>query len=309
MSSGLTDRDLPELAVVGWPLEKTFSPPMQARALAESNLSWRYEAIPVKPDDLVAFLESARNPGSPLKGLNVTVPHKEAVRGMCTELHGLSGVSGAVNTVVFRRSGTGGTEAHGYNTDAPGLIRALKARAGIEPKGLSAVVFGAGGAAAGCVAALAEAGAREVTVANRTLGRARALCSRLAAAFPRVRLTAVPLAAAPAPKVPVPVPSQEAASETPGIIVNCVPQQHTGIFRPFLDSIGPGCAFVDLSYGEGPTELHRLAALRKARVVPGQEVLLWQGALSFELFTGSPAPVSAMRDELTKISGRWWLEC
>jgi len=219
------------------------------------------------------FAETVRALGpAGFLGANVTIPHKQAALALADTATGAARAIGAANTLTFHADGTIAAE----NTDAPGLIAAMQT----APQGASALVLGAGGSARAVVWALLDAGAREVSVWNRTPARARALAEELGAravarAQPAdilVNCTSVGL--------------QPSASNDPD------PLSPLGLAH---DQIGKYSYVIDLVYTDAPTSL--LAAARDAgvRTLDGLEILLAQGALSFELWTGRAAPLDVMR--------------
>ncbi len=241
---------------------------MQGAALAELGLGgeWSYEAIDVAPDAFEARVRSM--PGEGFAGANVTVPHKAAALALADELSETAREIGAANTLVFAEEG----EIRAENTDAEGLLRALP----VSPAGKRALVLGAGGAARAVVWALLREGAR-VAVWNRTELRSRNLCAELGGD-------------------PVLDPEQGAFE----VIVNST-AVGLGGEDPFaelpLDPGGFGAAqvVVDMVYGAEPTALLRAAEAAGATAVDGLEILVQQGALSLEIWTGRKPPLDTMR--------------
>jgi shikimate dehydrogenase len=231
---------------------------MHEAAFAALGLEgWTYQRLPV-PEHLFAETVRALH-GAGFVGANVTIPHKEAALAVADEASDVARAIGAANTLSF--SDDGGRIA-AENTDAPGLMAALPARAS------SALVLGAGGSARAAVWALVDAGT-EVAIYNRTAERAR----RLAKDLGGVALDR-------------PEPAE--------LLVNCTP---VGLADPGTSPV-PEIAWptvVDLAYGDHETALVRLARAAGSRVVDGREVLVRQGALSFEHWTGEKAPLEAMR--------------
>ena len=152
--------------LVGWPVEHSVSPAMHNAAYAAVGLDWCYLPFPVPPERLAEAIARVRALG--MAGVNVTVPHKQAVLSLMDELSPAAAAIGAVNTVIVADG-----RLVGHNTDAAGFLRALR-EAGCEPTGLPTLVLGAGGAARAVVYALLGVGA-DVTVLNRTPQRAEAL--------------------------------------------------------------------------------------------------------------------------------------
>jgi shikimate dehydrogenase len=259
----------PRLGVLGWPVAHSRSPAMQNAALAAVGLSeWRYQLLPVPPE---LFAETVRAlPGLGFRGANVTIPHKEAALALADVASDSARAIGAANTLLF---GDGRIRAE--NTDAPALIAALPFGA----HGRTALVLGAGGSARAAVWALLDAGAAEVRVWNRTPERAERLCAEIGG---------------------TPVVNVQSAD----VLVNCtsigldatVDPVKLHRFAADLLNNRYRCV-VDFVYSERGTELVRAARARGIQVVDGIELLVGQGALSFERFTGRRAPIRVMHEE------------
>lgn len=253
--------------VLGFPVAHSRSPEIQNAAFRAVGLDWRYVKLPVPP---ALFAETVRAlPGSGFRGANVTIPHKRAALELGDERTPSAEAIGAANTLTFLDGG--GIEAH--NTDAPGFLAAV----GDDVRGLRALVLGAGGAGRAVAWALREAGAAEVKVWNRTAERAEALAAELGvehALRPQasdllVNATSVGLE----PRL------DEAAT----------------LAALQLDELDPPRTVVDLVYGQAPTPLLGWAARGGSRTVDGLEILVRQGALSFERWTGIEPPLDVMR--------------
>ena len=255
------------LGVLGWPVAHSRSPAMQNAALRAVGLAdWRYQLLPVPPE---LFDETVRAlPAAGFRGANVTIPHKRAALALATDATSTAGTIGAANTLTFGDAG----EIFADNTDAPALIEALP----FDASGRTALVLGAGGSARAAVWALLDAGAAEVGVWNRTSERARTLCAELGC-------TAV------------------ASAQPADLLVNCTsiglqaPQSTFGALPLGADQLGQYRCVVDFVYTDRETPLAQAARTRGIPVVDGLALLVGQGALSFERFTGRPAPVDAMR--------------
>lgn len=251
------------LGVLGHPVAHSRSPAMQQAALDASGLTgWTYQKVPVPPE---LFAETVRAlPGAGFAGANVTLPHKEAALVLADRATDRARAIGAANTLTFEH----GIEAD--NTDAPGLIAALPE----SPQGLTALVLGAGGSARAAVWALREAGA-EVLVWNRTPERAERLAEDLGA---------------------------RAVQDAPcaNLLVHCTAAglKDEDQFKQLPlrdDDLNRYRCVVDLVYRPDGTALVAEARARAIATVDGLEVLVRQGALSFERWTGRPAPLEVMR--------------
>lgn len=255
------------LGVIGWPVAHSLSPVFQNAGLRAAGLEdWRYQRLPVPPDLLAETVLAL--PAAGFRGVNVTLPHKQralelAPSGQLTER---ARAIGAANTLVFEPEGVWAD-----NTDAPGLLASLP----FEVAGRSALVLGAGGAARAAVWALNDAGAAEVRVWNRRAERARELADVLGG-------------------------NAVSAAQPADLLVNCT--AHGLADEPTLeglpmaeDELRQYSVVVDFVYRPGGTRLIQAAREQDVAVVDGLELLLAQGALSFERFTGRLAPLPAMR--------------
>ena len=260
------------LGVCGWPVAHSRSPQVHNAALAAVGLEgWRYLRMPLPPE---LFEEAIRAlPAAGFRGVNVTIPHKHAALALADRASDAARAIGAANTLTFE---DGAIVAD--NTDAPGLLATLPE----SPRGRTALILGAGGAGRAAAWALASAGAH-VAIWNRTPERARALAAELG-----VRAVDV--------------------AEPAEILVNCT---SVGLHDPAVtfkalpieaDDLGAGSLVVDLVYRAGSTHLLEAARTRGARVVDGLEVLVAQGAASFERWTGMEAPREVMRAAATTIA-------
>ena len=270
------------LGIIGHPIGHSISPVFQQAALDHLGIDGVYEKWDVAPGDVGAFLEGLRAPG--VLGINVTVPHKEAVLPFLDEVDDWAAAAGAANTIVNRQG-----RLTGRNTDGIGFLRALRDGAGFDPAGKRVLVLGAGGAARGVVLALARSGAASLTIANRTPERAErlsVLAQENGAAASSCSLTAAGEAAA------------------VDLIVNCTSMgmshgpDESG--TPLNSSqIPAACLVNDLVYNPLETPLLREASRAGAAVLAGIEMLVYQGAASFEMWTEQPAPVAVMLEAAT----------
>jgi shikimate dehydrogenase len=242
---------------------------MHTAALRAAGLEdWEYLLLPLPPE---LFAETVRSlPAAGFRGVNVTIPHKEAALALAHEASRTALEIGAANTLTFEPGGAIVAD----NTDGPAVIEALPE--GVSPAGARALVLGAGGAGRAAAWALRGAGA-EVAVWNRTHSRALALAADLG-----VRAVT--------------------AAEPADIVVNCTSVGLDPNIDPFkalplkADTFEAGSCVIDMVYRHGGTRLLAAARAQGARGVDGLEVLVAQGSASFERWTGKTAPRQAMRE-------------
>lgn len=280
--------------IFGCPVGHSLSPAMHNDAFEALELDYIYVPFPVVPGKLPQAVEAVR--ALEMAGVNVTVPHKEAVLPLLDELSEAAVLIGAVNTIV-NRSG----RLYGDNTDGRGFLSALEVGADFLPAGKTALVLGAGGAARAVAVQLALAGARRLIIANRTPGRALELASFLN------KKTGVETAAAPWPGsrdkgFGLSISLEEAVASASLIVqATSLGLQHDADWSglPF-DRMRPEQVACDLVYK--PIETSFLKAVRQTGVIVinGLGMLLYQGVLAFEMWTGAAAPVSVMQNALNK---------
>jgi shikimate dehydrogenase len=271
-------------AVMGWPVAHSRSPAMHNAALAALGLDDVYVGLAVPPARLSHAVEAATALG--VAGFNVTLPHKTAIMPLLAEIEPAARAIGAVNTVVRV-----GERWLGANTDAGGLLRAL-GEAGVDPRACTAVVLGAGGAARAAVVALSAGGAARITIAARRIAAARTVAAELCEHCAPTQLEAADLGA-----------TLAAALAHAGLLIQATSASLGAEARQFAAAIPlhalPADAVVcDLVYKPLQTELLRRASERSLRCVDGLGMLLHQGALAFQRWTGEPAPVAVMRAAL-----------
>ena len=232
---------------------------MQNAAFAARGLDWAYVPLRVERSSLETAVRGLAALG--FVGANVTVPHKTAVLAFCDEVDAVAERAGSVNTLLVRDGRLLGSSTDGLAvTDA------------VDAQGKRVVVVGAGGAAHAVAAALLDAGAASLVVSARRAEAADALAARLRTVFPDRPIEAADAAGA-------------------DILVNATPVRDDVPVQGLADTV------VDLAYGgdRRPTALAAAARERGCRLVDGLEILVRQGAASFERWTGVPAPVDVMR--------------
>ncbi|MGE0601865.1 MAG: shikimate dehydrogenase [Dehalococcoidia bacterium] len=266
--------------IIGHPVAHSLSPAFQGAAFAHCGLDVSYELWDTEPEALAGRVVSLRDPS--YLGANVTIPHKEAVFSLLDELGGQSARVGAVNTIV-NRSG----RLFGFNTDGPGFVAALKNESAFDPAGKEILLLGAGGAARGIAFAMTEARAARVGLWNRTAERAAKLARDVATAGGPVEVVSSPNV------------------ENFDCIVNCtsVGMEGTGTEAAspcdFVNARASALA-VDIVYKPEATAFLAAAHTAGMRTLGGLPMLIYQGALAFELWTGVPAPVDVMFEAARK---------
>jgi len=275
------------VGIIGYPLGHTLSPAFQQAAFDALGLDFRYETWETPPHGLPDVVSRLRGPD--YAGANVTVPHKQAVTQLLDRLDDAALAAGAVNTIVREDD-----LLTGYNTDVSGFRRALREGAGFDAGGRRAVVLGAGGAARAVVLALIQDGAAAITVVNRTVKRAQQLATDLAPLAGPCALRAIALG-----------PDLAASLSEAQLLINCtsVGMKGTGTedeipVDPAL--IGSQHLVVDLVYRPSETRLLSEARARGAATLDGLPMLIYQGADSFQMWTGEEPPVGVMFDAARK---------
>lgn len=277
--------------IIGNPVAHSFSPAMHNSAMRELGINGVYVPFCPPPERLGEAVAGIRALG--IAGVNVTVPYKEAVIPYLDELTGEAKMYGAVNTISNRRG-----VLTGHNTDGPGLIRALREDYRFDPAGGPAVIFGAGGAARAVAVALARAGCPELALVNRSYDKAVKLAETVAAA------TGVPVR-------PFPWDAGDRQlgelARRSALLVNCTPVGMSGgaagEFPLPGDLPGRGQLAYDTVYNPPRTPFMTRGARNGAVTGNGLSMLLYQGVLALEEWTGLPAPVEVMRRALYDRAG------
>ncbi|WP_457615127.1 shikimate dehydrogenase [Methanopyrus sp.] len=276
------DAETNVVGLIGHPVEHSLSPVMHNAAFKELGLNYVYLTFDVPPEKLEGAVRGAVDLG--IVGLNVTIPHKEAVKGLCDELDRDAELIGAVNTVRLSQD-----KIEGFNTDGEGFLLALREEADFDPRGTKSVILGAGGAARAVSFKLATEGADEIVIANRTVERAERLAKELEKKV-RVKARAIGLN------------GKEIGRELrdADLLVDATP---VGMYpnedEPPLvtaDQMHENLIVNDLVYNPPKTRLLEEAEKAGATPVSGVGMLVYQGALAFELWTEEEAPVDVMRE-------------
>jgi shikimate dehydrogenase len=270
------------VACLGQPVDENPTGAMQEAAFQALGLNWRYLTIEVAPAGLKEAIAGVRAFG--MRGINLTIPHKVAVIEHLDELTPEAQVIGAVNTV--RRDGD---RLIGENTDGKGFLRGVRVDGQMDPKDKRAAVLGAGGAARAIVAELALAGCAEIVVVNRSVQRGEAMVAELAG------------------KTGANIRFQHwlGAYVVPAGVDLLVNATSIGLFPDVdavpavdLSSAQEGMLVSDAVFNPPETGLLRMARKRGLPVLDGLSMLVYQGVIGFELWTGQKAPEDVMKSAL-----------
>jgi len=274
--------------VIGDPVEHSLSPVMHNAAFKELNLDFVYVAFTVRKDELKNAIAGARS--LQVHGLNVTMPHKTAIMKHLDEIDPTAKSIGAINTVLNAEG-----KLVGYITDGVGAIKALKENS-VSLEGKKLLLLGAGGAAK-AIAFHAAQEVEELEILNRTAQKANDLAEALHKKFDK--------------KVSGNMLSSETIKkelEDTDILVNATSVgMHPNVNQSLVDStwLRPDLYVMDIIYNPLETKLAKDAKSVGANVVSGIEMLVYQGAVSFEIWTNRPAPVKVMKEailnKLTKL--------
>jgi shikimate dehydrogenase len=284
------------LSVFGDPVAHSRSPQMQNAALEAAGIAAAYARLHITPGELAEALRLL--PERDFIGTNVTIPHKAAALALMHEVDAPARRAGGVNTVVVE-----GGKLIGFSTDGPGLVRAIRADFGIDLRDLRVLILGAGGGAGRAIAVqCAIEGTDRLVLVNRTFERAQALAAELAPSMRETRATG-PLMRLEA----VPWDDAALARQLPHIdlIINATPLGMASA-SPELRRVSPvpvsllrpNHLVYDTVYTAGRTPLLLAADEAGARGANGLSMLLYQGALSFEIWFARPAPLEVMRAAL-----------
>ncbi|MDH3351335.1 MAG: shikimate dehydrogenase [Gammaproteobacteria bacterium] len=251
--------------VMGYPVSHSRSPVIHRLFALQTGQDMQYELLQVSPDKLETAIRQFQRTGG--KGLNITVPHKNAVTRMVDQMSERASTAGAVNTIAFR-----GSEMYGDNTDGIGLLRDLGVNLGINLENANILILGAGGATRGIVGPLLEMQPASLRIANRTIEKAQMLVKQYAAQGPvsACRFDVVPV------------------SDPYDLIINATSAGVRGEMPPYPEAaISANTFCYDLSYGLSATPFSVWAAQHgAARSVMGWGMLVEQAAESFKLWRG-----------------------
>lgn len=264
--------------VMGYPVSHSRSPVIHRLFALQTAQNMQYELLQVPPEKLESAVRQFQRTGG--KGLNVTVPHKSEVARLADTLSDRARSAGAVNTLVFDNDAI-----FGDNTDGVGLLRDLQQNLGLQLEGINILILGAGGATRGIVQPLLTAKPASLTIANRTLSRAKGLADHFGAYGP---VTACRF--------------EDDLSKTEyRLIINATSAGLHGETPPYPEeAITEATHCYDLSYGLNPTPFSQWAATHgAARSVMGWGMLVEQAAESFKLWRGTRPDTAPVLKQLT----------
>jgi len=271
------------VGILGWPVGHSLSPFMHNAAFAALELDYTYVPLPVEPDHLGEAVAGLKAMG--FVGANVTIPHKVTIMPYLDEIDPSAQLTGAVNTIVIRNG-----RCIGYNTDAQGFIQSLTAK-NITLKGKTVVIMGAGGAARAVVSGLIQHGIDKIIIGTRNAVKAQEFVTLFPAGTNlqgcdwHDELFADAIAQC-------------------DILINCTPigmSSSQQIELPInWQNVKTTAVVCDLIYNPPLTPFLAHAQSRGHIVINGAGMLVEQGALAFELWTGEVAPRSIMLDKLIK---------
>lgn len=264
--------------VIGDPIEHTLSPIMHNAAFEATGLDFVYVAFKVKPSCVADAVNGMR--ALNIRGLNVTMPHKKSVMKNLDRVDLSAQIIDSVNTILNKEN-----LLFGFNTDGVGAVKALKEN-GVALKGSKVLLLGAGGAARAIAYAMAKE-ADELTILNRTVKDAQAL-AKLVEKTASKRIVSGSLS----------LEDIDSNLQDSDILINAtsVGMKPRPEETPVpIELLRKNLAVMDIVYNPLETKLARDAKNLGAKVISGVEMLIYQGAASFEIWTGKSAPVEVMR--------------
>ncbi len=267
------------LGLFGYPVKHSASPAMHNAAFEACGLDYVYVAFEVKPESLADAIRGL--PALGIRGVNLTIPHKETAVKFMNELSEETKAVGAMNTILIKEN-----HMKGYNTDISGFLRSLEEEAGFIPEGQKAVMVGAGGAARAVSFGLAQSRLSGLVVVNKPFKMAEDLVSELSQKFPKMKLKALPFDSSSV--------TEEISSSS--LLINATPLGMKGeIPITKTDCLHDNLVVYDLVYIPLRTPLQEEAKKRGAKAMGGITMLVYQGAASFELWTGVKPPIDVMK--------------
>jgi len=276
------------VGVIGYPIEHSLSPPMHNAAFRALGMDWAYVAFRVEPMQVEAAIRGIVALG--MVGTNVTIPHKEAAAVLVDEVDDVAQALGSVNT-IHNVDGL----LRGYSTDGPGFVRSVE-ETGVALSGKAVALIGAGGSARAVAYALAKAGVGPLTIAARRPHKAEEVAATVERQAKR-SVAAVDLVSDAAREA---VQAADVVVDTTS--VGMYPNTDVSPVLP-PEWLRSGQLVCDLTYNPRDTVLLQAARSRGASTLDGTGMLVHQGAIAFEIWTGQKAPVEVMRQALVRALG------
>lgn len=267
--------------LIGNPVAHSLSPRMHNAAFAQLKLPAEYKLFPFKEEELADFLKNLAAKG--ISGINVTIPYKEKAISYLDKIDPLAELIGAVNTIKVSEG-----KLEGFNTDGEGFLKHLE-ESGFDPQGKKIAILGAGGACRAVAVALAGRKPKSLAVFDIDNRKVEKLVSELSVKFPGISFAGI--------------------NSLPGLninqsdlLVNTTPIGMRESDACLIDAkfLHQGILIYDLIYNPAETKLLKIAKERGAKTANGLGMLLYQGVLAFEIWTGKKAPVEVMRRALAE---------
>lgn len=271
--------------IIGYPVKHSLSPAMQNAAFKECAIDAEYELFDVAPENLEKFLDDLAKGQGAISGLNVTIPHKIKAKEYLERNGKLDEVArrlGAVNTIKVEKNGG----LRGFNTDGPGFYRSLQEDLKFEPEGKDIFVLGAGGAARAVIMYLGN-GPKKIFVSDIDKEKTAELKKHYSNYYDEKKL------------IIVSGYTKETLANC-ALLINATPIGMKESDPSPIDKnlLRPGTRVYDLVYNRPVTQFVKEANSMKLHAVTGIGMLLYQGAIAFEIWTGKKAPVGVMKKAL-----------
>lgn len=275
------------VGIIGNPIDETLSPAMHNAAFKHLNLNWCYLPFLVEEDQVAQAVRAIK--GLNLVGLNVTMPFKEAVMEFLDEVEEEAKIVRAVNTIHWQNG-----ILKGYNTDGKGFLLSLKEDAQTEVRGKDVFVLGCGGAARSIAYILAQEKAQSITILNRTKDKAEEFGAILGRNFPSLQVEARSFQ-----------DRFDFLLEGADIVVNATPMGKMDLegMPDLVSKLADKQLVCDLTSSPAISAFLKEVKKRECRVLGGRSMLVFQGALSFKIWTGQDAPLDVMKKAIEDARG------
>ena len=277
-----------KLGIIGYPLGHTLSPVMQIAALSHYGLEGSYDILETPPDELINRFKYLKK--DDYKGFNITIPHKVASTLFLSSVDDYANIAGAVNTVLV----TDKKDLIGYNTDINGFVEAIPYKIAKSLDAKKAVILGSGGAARAVAIGLVKLGINDISFYSRNQEKALHLRKIIIDNFPDVKVHNYPFI-------------EFLDLSYAAIVVNTTPIGMQGVDKALsplskesVETLNNDCVVYDIIYRPKTTKLLQYAKEKRLLTIEGAEMLIYQGAKAFEIWTEKTAPVEVMRKALLK---------